>query len=168
LRLDAAAGFPRPASSLQIGRRIATRFARKTPSDATAWNRRSALELALRKRDPKPRRCWPRKPNSFSGFPDGTDVPISGLLRECATGDTAMKITYEIIEHDGGWAYKVGGTYSETFHSRDDALAAARIAANEQQVAGSTEGIEYEDTSGKWHHEVADGTDRPEADVAEK
>ena len=53
-----------------------------------------------------------------------------------------MKITYEIIEHDGGWAYKVGGTYSE--------------------------GIEYEDTSGKWHHEVAEGTDRPEADVAEK
>ena len=40
--------------------------------------------------------------------PDGTDVPISGLLREGATGDTAMKIIYEIIEHDGGWAYKVG------------------------------------------------------------
>ena len=50
------------------------------------------------------------------------------------------KIIYEIIEHDGGWAYKVGTTYSETFHSRDDALAAARIAAAEQQVAGSSEG----------------------------
>jgi Uncharacterized protein conserved in bacteria (DUF2188) len=80
----------------------------------------------------------------------------------------AMKIIYEVLEHDGGWAYKVGTTYSETFHSRDDALAAARIAAAEQQVAGSTEGIEYEDTAGKWHHEVAEGTDRPEADVAEK
>jgi S-adenosylmethionine hydrolase len=78
------------------------------------------------------------------------------------------KIIYEIIEHDGGWAYKVGTTYSETFHSRDDALAAARIAAAEQQVAGSSEGIEYEDSSGKWHHELAEGTDRPEADVAEK
>ena len=46
--------------------------------------------------------------------------------------------------------------------------AAARIAASEQQVAGSSEGIEYEDASGKWHHELAEGTDRPEADVAEK
>jgi len=92
-----------------------------------------------------------------------------GLLRERATGDEAMsKIIYEIIEHDGGWAYKVGTTYSETFHSRDDALAAARIAAAEQQVAGSSEGIEYEDSSGKWHNELAEGTDRPEADVAEK
>lgn len=78
-----------------------------------------------------------------------------------------MKIIYEVLEHDGGWAYKVGTTYSETFHTRDDALAAARIAAAEQQVAGSTEGIEYEDSSGKWHHELADGADRPEADVVE-
>lgn len=26
------------------------------------------------------------------------------------------KLTYKIVEHDGGWAYKVGSTYSETFH----------------------------------------------------
>ena len=25
------------------------------------------------------------------------------------------KITYEIVEHDGGWAYRVAGVYSETF-----------------------------------------------------
>lgn len=78
------------------------------------------------------------------------------------------RITYEIVEHDSGWAYKVGGTYSETFPSRSDAVAAAKIAAAEQQVAGSTEGIEYEDTAGKWHSELSDGTDRPEADVTEK
>lgn len=78
------------------------------------------------------------------------------------------RITYEVIEHDGGWAYKMGTTYSETFPSRTDALAAAKIAAAEQQVAGSTEGIEYEDASGKWHSELSDGTDRPEADVSEK
>jgi hypothetical protein len=75
------------------------------------------------------------------------------------------RITYEIIEHDGGWAYKVGNTYSETFPSRTDAVAAAKIAAAEQQVAGSTEGIEYEDSAGKWHSELSDGKDRPEADV---
>ena len=77
------------------------------------------------------------------------------------------RITYEIIEHDGGWAYKVGTTFSETFQSRSDALAAAKIAAAEQQVAGSTEGIEYEDAQGKWHNELSAGTDRPEADVDE-
>jgi hypothetical protein len=78
------------------------------------------------------------------------------------------RITYEIVEHDGGWAYKVGSTYSETFPTRSDAVAAAKVAAAEQQVAGSTEGIEYEDTTGKWHNELSEGTDRPEANVEEK
>jgi hypothetical protein len=78
------------------------------------------------------------------------------------------RITYEIVQHDGGWAYKVGTTYSETFRSRTDAVAAAKVAAAEQQVAGSTEGIEYEDSSGKWHNELSEGTDRPEAGVEEE
>ncbi len=38
-------------------------------------------------------------------------------------------ITYTIVEHDGGWAYKVGDTFSETFPSHDAALAAAKTAA---------------------------------------
>jgi hypothetical protein len=29
------------------------------------------------------------------------------------------KITYEIVEHDGGWAYRVGAVFSETFPSHD-------------------------------------------------
>ena len=29
------------------------------------------------------------------------------------------RITYEIVEHDGGWAYKVGDVFSEPFRSRD-------------------------------------------------
>ncbi|MCX7303491.1 MAG: DUF2188 domain-containing protein [Hyphomicrobiales bacterium] len=77
------------------------------------------------------------------------------------------KVTYQIVEHDGGWAYRLDGTYSETFPSHSDALAAAKIAAAEQQVAGRTEGIEYEDKSGKWHGEVSDGSDRPETDVSD-
>ncbi len=77
------------------------------------------------------------------------------------------KVTYEIVEHDGGWAYKVGATFSETFPSHADALAAAKIAAGEQQVAGRTEGIEYEDTAGKWHGEVSQGDDRPETDITD-
>lgn len=29
------------------------------------------------------------------------------------------KITYEIVEHDGGWAYRVDGVFSESFPSHD-------------------------------------------------
>ena len=79
-----------------------------------------------------------------------------------------MKVTYEIVEHDGGWAYKMSGTYSETFASHQDALSAAKIAAAEQQVGGVTEGIQYEDAEGKWHGEVSEGSDRPETEVADK
>jgi hypothetical protein len=77
------------------------------------------------------------------------------------------KVTYEIVEHDGGWAYRMGTTYSETFASHADALAAAKAAAAEQQVAGTTEGIEYEDASGKWHGEVSQGDDRPQTEVSD-
>ena len=31
------------------------------------------------------------------------------------------RVTYAVVEHDGGWAYKVGGTYSETYPSREAA-----------------------------------------------
>ena len=41
------------------------------------------------------------------------------------------KLTYKIVEHDGGWAYKVGSTFSETFPSHQDALRAAEIASAE-------------------------------------
>jgi uncharacterized protein DUF2188 len=75
------------------------------------------------------------------------------------------KITYEIVEHDGGWAYRVNGVYSETFPSHDAARKAAERAAREQGVPGSTTGISYEDSQGRWHDEVARGDDRPETDV---
>ena len=38
-------------------------------------------------------------------------------------------------------------------------------AAAEQRTPGRTEAIEYEDASGKWHTELAQGSDRPETDV---
>ena len=53
-------------------------------------------------------------------------------------------VTYEIVQHDGGWAYKVDGVFSETFPTHDEALAAAQAAAEEQEVPGHTETIEYE------------------------
>jgi len=70
-------------------------------------------------------------------------------------------VTYEIVQHDGGWAYKVDGVFSETFPTHAQALAAAQAAAEEQEVPGHTETIEYEDDKGKWHTETASGRDRP-------
>jgi hypothetical protein len=74
-------------------------------------------------------------------------------------------ITYEIVEHDGGWAYKVDGTFSETFPTHSEARAAAQMAAKEQGIPGHTETIEYEDDKGKWHTEMASGRDRPQVTV---
>jgi hypothetical protein len=75
------------------------------------------------------------------------------------------KITYHIVQHDGGWAYKLGAVFSETFRSHDAALAAARRAAMEQQRPGETTGITWEDAAGHWHEEVSKGDDRPQTDV---
>ncbi|WP_269221021.1 DUF2188 domain-containing protein [Brevundimonas vesicularis] len=74
-------------------------------------------------------------------------------------------VTYRIVEHDGGWAYKSGDTYSETFASHDDATAAAVRAAREQRVPDQTAAIEYETAAGEWVTESADGYDRPSTDV---
>ena len=78
------------------------------------------------------------------------------------------KLTYKIVEHDGGWAYKVGTTFSETFPTHAEALHDAQIASSEQQIAGTTDGIEYEDAEGRWHEELADGRDRPQTEVSDK
>ena len=60
-------------------------------------------------------------------------------------------ITYKIVRHEDGWAYTVNG--------------AASSASAEQRQPGNTEAIEFEDESGKWHSEVALGSDRPDTDV---
>ena len=74
-------------------------------------------------------------------------------------------VTYKIVRHDDGWAYEVGGTFSEPFPTHAAALAAARAAAAEQRVPGQTESIEYEDEKGRWRTETARGSDRPDTDV---
>ena len=75
------------------------------------------------------------------------------------------KVLYAIVEHDGGWAYRVDGTFSETYPSRESAQIAARRAAMEQQRPGATAGIAWEDERGRWHEEIASGEDRPEVEV---
>ena len=75
------------------------------------------------------------------------------------------RIVYEVVEHDGGWAYRVNGVFSETFSSHDLAHSAAERAAKEQVVPGDPTGISYEDKDGRWHDEASPGGDRLETDV---
>ena len=75
------------------------------------------------------------------------------------------KITYEIVKHDGGWTYKLGDVFAETYPTHDEARAAADVAAQEQQLGGETVPISWQDADGVWHEETAQGDDRPEAHV---
>jgi len=78
------------------------------------------------------------------------------------------EVIYEIVEHDGGWAYKANGVFSESFPTHAEALAAAQAAAEEQRVPGATQTIEWEDEQGRWHTETARGSDRPQTEVKDK
>ncbi|MDD2795485.1 DUF2188 domain-containing protein [Acidocella sp.] len=74
-------------------------------------------------------------------------------------------IHYKIVQHDGGWAYKLGDVFSEPYRTRAAAMAAARRVAAEQRVPGETRYIQYQSEDGVWHTELASSTDRPQADV---
>ena len=75
------------------------------------------------------------------------------------------KIVYQIVQHDGGWAYRVDETFSETFPSHDGARLAAERAAREQALPGDATVISYEDKQGHWHRERAAPDDRPQPEV---
>ena len=74
-------------------------------------------------------------------------------------------LIYEIVEHDGGWAYRVGDVYSEPFATHELAHQAAAHAAAEQQVVGEDAVIQFETSTGDWVTQNARGGDRPEAEV---
>ena len=75
------------------------------------------------------------------------------------------KVHYKVVQHDGGWAYTYNGVFSEPFRDKTAALAAARRVAAEQRIPGDTTQIEFQDGEGRWHTELSEGDDRPEADV---
>ncbi len=76
-----------------------------------------------------------------------------------------MHIRYHVAPHENGWAYKLDDVWSETFPTHGDALAAAQIAAERQQVAGKDAHIVYETADYRWKAEDVLGTDRPEIEV---
>ncbi|BCJ90740.1 hypothetical protein IZ6_14750 [Terrihabitans soli] len=78
------------------------------------------------------------------------------------------EVIYRVVEHDGGWAYKLGDVFSETFRTHKQAADAAHRAAREQETPGDTAVIEYQDREGNWRTETARGSDRPDAEVEDK
>ena len=77
------------------------------------------------------------------------------------------KITYHVSEHDGGFAYRLGDVWSESFLDHDAALAAARSAAERQHLEGRDAEISYQLADGRWQTEHASGGDRPDTDVVD-
>jgi len=75
------------------------------------------------------------------------------------------KITYEIVEHDGGWAYRVDGVYSEPFPPTTRPAEPRSVRRKSRSFPETTTGISYEDKEGRWHDELSKGSDRPETDV---
>ncbi|QCI99454.1 DUF2188 domain-containing protein [Agrobacterium larrymoorei] len=78
-----------------------------------------------------------------------------------------MAVTYHVGEHDGGFAYRVGDVWSETFPDHDSALEAARDAAERQQMGGEEVDISYQLADGRWQSQHVSGGDRPETDVVD-
>ena len=75
------------------------------------------------------------------------------------------QVIYVVFQHDGGWAYRVGDTISETYPTRERAHKAADAAAHEQRAPGETVAIRYETPDGEWKEESARGSDRPRTGV---
>ena len=67
-------------------------------------------------------------------------------------------ITYKVVRHDGGWAYRANETSSDA--TREAAPKAARVAASEQAAPGQTAKISFEGEKGHWYTQVDGGTDR--------
>jgi hypothetical protein len=76
-----------------------------------------------------------------------------------------MPVSYHVAEHDGGFGYRVGDVWSETFPDHDSALAAAQSAAERQQLEGDDAEISYQRADGSWQTEHVGGGDRPPTEV---
>ncbi|NSY14814.1 DUF2188 domain-containing protein [Agrobacterium vitis] len=76
-------------------------------------------------------------------------------------------ITYHVAKHDGGYGYRLGDVWSETFPDHDTALAAAKSAAQRQHVEGRDAEISFQLSDGRWQTEHAGGGDRPGTEVVD-
>jgi hypothetical protein len=74
-------------------------------------------------------------------------------------------VTYQIVEHDGGWAYKVGDCLLRVLCVQGVGADSRPESGSGTNGPGDDEAIEYEDKVGKWHDEDAKGSDRPDTEV---
>ncbi|MFL5282543.1 MAG: DUF2188 domain-containing protein [Rhodopila sp.] len=120
-------------------------------------------------------RQWPHRTTRY--FNAYAAQPPVGLWKNLADfarlkhrrseGLVMARIHYKVVQHDGGWAYKLDDVFSEPFRTREAAVAAAKRVAAEQHIPGDLTQIEYQDASGRWHTEISEADDRPDADVIE-
>lgn len=78
-----------------------------------------------------------------------------------------MAVTYHVGEHDGGYAYRLGDVWSETFPDHNAALNAANDAARRQQLGGEEVDISFQLSDGTWQERHVKGGDRPQTDVVD-
>ena len=59
-------------------------------------------------------------------------------------------ITYQVVPHDNGWAYKLGETLSETYPTADEAIVHAKDAASRQKIGDGDALLAYPSPDGGW------------------
>ncbi|MBB3132415.1 hypothetical protein FHS26_000110 [Rhizobium pisi] len=59
-------------------------------------------------------------------------------------------ITYQVVPHDNGWAYKLGNTLSETYPTADEAIVHAKDAASRQKIGDGDALLAYPAPDGGW------------------
>ena len=59
-------------------------------------------------------------------------------------------ITYQVVPHDNGWAYKLGDTLSETYATADEAIIHAKDAASRQKIGDGDALLAYPAPGGGW------------------
>ncbi|AJD44941.1 DUF2188 domain-containing protein [Rhizobium sp. SEMIA 4085] len=61
-----------------------------------------------------------------------------------------VDITYQIVPHDEGWAYKLGGTLSETYATVEEAINHAKRAASRQKIGDGDATLAFPAPGGGW------------------
>ncbi|MBB4227575.1 DUF2188 domain-containing protein [Rhizobium mongolense] len=61
-----------------------------------------------------------------------------------------VDITYQIVPHDEGWAYKLGGTISETYATVEEAINHAKRAASRQKIGDGDATLAFPAPDGGW------------------
>lgn len=75
------------------------------------------------------------------------------------------KLNYKIVEREGGYAWKLGDAFSETYPTRDAARAAAVDDANKRQSGRGQTTAQSDGDARRWHNEMADNDTGRETDI---